>query len=113
MPVAIDDDVERAADRIPPSSGCPWAEWAPAGANFHYDVFVRMGYQRVADRVQELFLRKAEAAVVPTELVEQVALVGPVAKIRRDVEAWDPTVVDEIAVQGLPDDVGVVARALL
>jgi hypothetical protein len=65
--------------------------------------------------VQELYLarRKDEAAAaVPTELVEQVALIGPAGKVRRDLDRWDATVVDEIAIQGLPDDVEVVAALL-
>ena len=34
------------------------------GANFHFEVFARMGYEDVATKVQELYLagRKAEAA---------------------------------------------------
>jgi hypothetical protein len=73
------------------------------------------GYEAVAQRVQELYLsgRKAgAAAAVPTELVEQVALIGPLAKVRRDLDRWDTRVVDVIAIRGLPDDVGSVARLL-
>ena len=64
--------------------------------------------------MQELYLagRKADAAAVPTELVEQVSLIGPLGKVRRDLDRWDTGVVDEIAIQGLPDDVGSVARLL-
>jgi hypothetical protein len=65
--------------------------------------------------VQELYLtgRKPEAAAaIPTELVEQVALVGPVGKVRSELDRWEATVVDEIAIQGLPDDVESVARLL-
>jgi hypothetical protein len=39
-------------------------------------------------------------------------LIGPLSKVRRDLDAWDTTTVDEIAIQGLPDDVGSVARLL-
>ena len=69
-----------------------------------------------AQRVQEHYLagRKADAAAaIPTEVVEQVALVGPVSKVRRDLDTWSATVVDEIAVQGLPEDLDTVAAALL
>ncbi len=115
VPVVIDDDVERAADRLRPELALYMGGMGARGANFHHDVFVRMGHEAVARRVQELYLtgRKAEAAAaVPTELVEQVALIGPLAKVRRDLDRWDACVVDEIAIQGLPDDVGSVARLL-
>ncbi len=50
------------------------------GANFHFEVFARMGYEDVATRVQELYLegKKEEAAAsIPLQMVEDVALVGP------------------------------------
>ena len=59
------------------------------GANFHYEVFARMGYGDVADRVQELYLqgKKAEAAAaIPLAMVEDVALVGPPDKIRGELD---------------------------
>ena len=115
VPVVIDDDVERAADRLRPELALYMGGMGARGANFHHDVFVRMGYDAVARRVQELYLtgRKAEAAAaVPTELVEQVSLIGPLSKVRRDLDRWDACVVDEIAIQGLPEDVGSVARLL-
>jgi F420-dependent oxidoreductase-like protein len=115
VPVVIDDDVERAADRLRPELALYIGGMGARGANFHHDVFVRMGYGAVAERVQELYLsrRKDEAAAaVPTELVEQIALIGPAGKVRRDLDRWDATVVDEIAIQGLPDDVDVVAALL-
>ncbi|HEY2190713.1 MAG TPA: LLM class F420-dependent oxidoreductase [Actinomycetospora sp.] len=115
VPVVLDDDVERAADRIRPELALYIGGMGARGANFHHDVFVRMGYDAVAARVQELYLtgRKPEAAAaIPTELVEQVALVGPVGKVRSELDRWEATVVDEIAIQGLPDDVESVARLL-
>jgi F420-dependent oxidoreductase-like protein len=115
VPVVIDDDVERAADRLRPELALYMGGMGARGANFHHDVFVRMGYSSVAERVQELYLtgRKGEAAAaVPTELVEQVSLIGPLSKVRRDLDRWDTTVVDEIAIQGLPDDIESVARLL-
>ncbi|GAA4917017.1 F420-dependent oxidoreductase-like protein [Actinomycetospora succinea] len=116
VPVVLDDDVERAADRVRPELALYIGGMGARGANFHHDVFVRMGHGDAAQRVQEHYLagRKAEAAAaIPTEVVEQVALVGPVSKVRRDLDAWAATVVDEIAVQGLPEDLDAVASALL
>ena len=58
------------------------------GANFHFEVFARMGYEDVATKVQELYLdgRKEEAAAaIPLAMVEDVALVGPPEKIREEL----------------------------
>jgi F420-dependent oxidoreductase-like protein len=115
VPVVLSSDVDAAADRLRPELALYMGGMGARGANFHHDVFVRMGYDDVAARVQELYLsgRKAEAAAaIPTELVEQVSLIGPVEKVRRELDVWDSCVVDEIAIQGLPDDVEAVARLL-
>ena len=59
--------------------------------NFHFEVFARMGYEEAATKIQDAYLdgRKDDAAAaVPTALVEEIALVGPVEKIRDDLEAW-------------------------
>ena len=73
-PVSIvpDSDVERAADRVRPMLALYMGGMGAKGANFHYDVFCRMGYQNVADEVQECYLngRKDEAAAaIPLSLV--------------------------------------------
>jgi hypothetical protein len=59
--------------------------------NFHFDVFARMGYEEAATKSQDAYLdgRKDDAAAaVPTAMVEDIALVGPVEKIRDDLDAW-------------------------
>lgn len=116
LPVVIDDDLERAADRVRPDLALYVGGMGARGANFHHDVFARMGHGALADRVQDLYLRgekKAAAAAIPTSLVEQVALIGPVAKVRADLDRWGQTVIDSIAVQGLPEDLAAVAHALI
>tara|TARA_B100001765_G_C19465962_1_gene321547 strand:- start:419 stop:1048 length:630 start_codon:yes stop_codon:yes gene_type:complete len=104
-PVSIvpDADVERAADRVRPMLALYMGGMGAKGANFHYDVFCRMGYQDVADEVQEFYLtgRKDEAAAaIPLSLVEEVALVGPIDKITRDLQRWEDTVVSTLQVSG-------------
>lgn len=116
LPVVVDDDVDRAADRVRPDLALYMGGMGARGANFHHDVFARMGHAELAARVQDLYLRgekAAAAAAIPTALVEQVALVGPAAKIRDDLGRWEDTVVDSIAVQGLPEDLAAVSRALI
>ncbi len=105
MNLVVDDDIEKAADQVRPMLALYMGGMGAHGANFHYDVFCRMGYQHVADKVQEMYLagRKAEAASsIPLELVRQIALVGPLDSIANDLELWDDTVVTTLQVGGPP-----------
>jgi F420-dependent oxidoreductase-like protein len=97
------DDVERCADLVRPFLALYAGGMGAKGANFHYEVFARMGYADVADTVQELYLagKKAEAAAaIPLAMVEDVALVGPPAKIRDELEMWRETCITEFLVSG-------------
>jgi hypothetical protein len=86
------------------------------GANFHFDVFARMGYEDVATRVQELYLagdKPAAIAAVPTALVEDVALVGPEAKVRGELDRWRETCITTMLVSGPPPLLRQVAEFVL
>jgi alkanesulfonate monooxygenase SsuD/methylene tetrahydromethanopterin reductase-like flavin-dependent oxidoreductase (luciferase family) len=51
-----------------------------------------MGYQAVADEIQELYLagRKDEAAaLVPDELIDETTIVGDDAEVRDRVQRWE------------------------
>jgi alkanesulfonate monooxygenase SsuD/methylene tetrahydromethanopterin reductase-like flavin-dependent oxidoreductase (luciferase family) len=59
--------------------------------NFYNDLFARYGYEAEAREIQELFLdgKQVEAAgKVPDAFVDEVALVGPVERIRDRLAAW-------------------------
>ena len=88
MPVVLDDDSESAADRLRPL----FASFTDApGRNFHSQAFGRMGLEDVADRVGALWRtgqQREAAAAIPTWLIEQLALVGPPAKIPAQLPAW-------------------------
>ncbi len=101
----IDDDVERAADAIRPRLALYFGGMGARSMNFHHEVAVRMGYGAQAGKIQELFLegKKDEAAAaIPTKLVEQIALIGPPAKIRHDLEAWRAAGVTSLLIVGDP-----------
>ncbi|MUL82330.1 MULTISPECIES: LLM class F420-dependent oxidoreductase [unclassified Mycolicibacterium] len=103
VPVVVDDDLERAADKIRPKLALYIGGMGAQQANFHNQVFVRMGYEEVCADIQALYLqgRKNEAVkAIPLELVEDIALIGPPSKIRADLAAWNTTVVTTLMVQG-------------
>jgi F420-dependent oxidoreductase-like protein len=115
VPVVVADDVEEAADKVRPFIALYVGGMGAKGANFHRDALDRLGYSGACDEIQAHYLagRKAEAvAAVPTALVEDVALVGPEAKIARDLEAWRRTAVTTLLVQGDPTAVRTVAGLL-
>jgi F420-dependent oxidoreductase-like protein len=59
--------------------------------NFHKDLFVRMGYEAEAEKIQQLFMegkRDEAARVLPDELADSMALVGPRDRIRDRLQAW-------------------------
>jgi len=103
VPVIVDDDVEAAADAYRPMLALYIGGMGARDQNFHNDVFARMGYEKEAKQIQDPYLdgKKAEAvAAVPTQLVEDTALIGPVAKIRDDLEMWRESVVTTLLVSG-------------
>ncbi|MFD5246222.1 LLM class F420-dependent oxidoreductase [Amycolatopsis sp. NPDC058340] len=103
VPVLVHDDVEEAASWIKPSLALYIGGMGAKSVNFHHDVFARMGYEDVADKVQELYLagRKDEAtAAIPTSLVEDTSLIGPPEKIRDELAAWEETVVTTLLLRG-------------
>jgi F420-dependent oxidoreductase-like protein len=103
--VIVNDDVEAAADMLRPMLALYMGGMGAKGQNFHFDVFARMGYEDVADRVQELYLagRKADAiAAIPTALCEEVALIGPREKVREDLARWEDSCVTMLLLSGPP-----------
>lgn len=103
VPVVVDDDVEKAADTVRPFLALYIGGMGAKGANFHRNAIDRLGYSDACDEIEEHYRagRRAEAAAaVPTALVEDIALVGPAAKIRDELGAWEKTAVTTIIVQG-------------
>jgi hypothetical protein len=84
--------------------------------NFHNNVFARMGYEGDAKLIQDLYLdgKKADAAAaVPTQLVEDVALVGPREKIRDDLAMWQESTVTTMVVSGATEQLRDIAELVL
>jgi len=106
-PLAIipSDDVEAAADLLRPTLALYVGGMGARGVNFHHEVFVRMGYEAEAAKIQDLYLagdKKGAIAAVPTAMVEDVALIGPWSKIAEELPAWQDTVLTTFSVQTDP-----------
>jgi F420-dependent oxidoreductase-like protein len=115
VPMVVHDDVEEAANAMRPSIALYIGGMGAKSMNFHANHFARLGYEAEVAKIQELFLdgRKAEAmGAVPTKLVEDVALVGPAAKIRDELQLWESTVITSLIIQAPAPMVSTVAEIL-
>jgi F420-dependent oxidoreductase-like protein len=103
VPIILGEDVEACADLLRPTLALYVGGMGARDRNFHKDVFARLGYEDVCEKVQEEYLagRKAEAAaLIPTAMVEDVYLIGPRDKVRDDLEVWRETCVSTLLVTG-------------
>jgi F420-dependent oxidoreductase-like protein len=102
--VSEHDDVQTAAAAIKPMIALYVGGMGAQEANFHNDVFVRMGWEDKCAQIQQLYLagRKKDAIdAIPLEMVEDVALVGPVDKLCDDLkQRWLSTCLTTVIVYG-------------
>ena len=100
------DDVEVAASFLKPVLALYIGGMGAKGANFHHDVFVRMGWGEECEAIQDAYLagdRAGALALVPTAMVEDVALVGPADKIVEEIErSWRSTYLTTMILGGWP-----------
>lgn len=116
VPVIVNKDVEAAADMIRPMLALYAGGMGARNANFHFDVLARLGYEEVCLRVQDLYLagKKREAmAAIPTAMVEDTALIGPIEKIRDDLAQWRTTSLTTMLVGGSAPLLETIAKAIL
>lgn len=103
LPVIVADDVETCADLLRPMLALYIGGMGAREANFHFEVFARLGYEEVCTTIRKLYLagHKADAiAAVPTSLVEDVALIGPLEKVASEVPRWKETLITTALVPG-------------
>jgi F420-dependent oxidoreductase-like protein len=113
LPILIDADIEGCADFLRPLLALYIGGMGAKGANFHFDVFARMGWEAECHRIQDLYLdgHKADAiAAVPTGLVSDVALIGPIDKVRDELPRWKETCITTALISGPPALLGQVAE---
>ena len=90
-PLAIGDDVTGLRDLTRPVFALYIGGMGARGRNFYYDLACRFGYESEADTIQEAYLagRKDEAAaLVPADLVEKTALIGPAGDVAERLAAF-------------------------
>jgi F420-dependent oxidoreductase-like protein len=89
--VIVTDDVARGLDLIKPHLALYIGGMGAKGKNFYNELACRYGFEAEAAQIQDLYLagKKSEAtALVPSELADEIALVGPKERIRDRLAAW-------------------------
>jgi F420-dependent oxidoreductase-like protein len=85
------DDVQACLDFVKPMLALYVGGMGARGKNFYNDLACRYGFEEAAKKIQDLYLdgKKGEAAAaVPNQLADEVALVGPAARIRDRLGPW-------------------------
>jgi len=99
--VIINDDVEQALVPLKRNLALYIGGMGARSRNFHNELVQRMGFEEAAAEIQDLYLagRKDEAeAAVPTELADEISLVGSVDRIRDRLQAWRDSPVTSLLV---------------
>ncbi|WP_127125419.1 LLM class F420-dependent oxidoreductase [Georgenia sp. SYP-B2076] len=115
VPVALADDVERAADAVRPHLALYIGGMGSAATNFHREAIERLGHEAACAEVARRWAggdRAAAAAAVPTELVLDVALVGNAAQLREQRRAWERSIATTLIIQTDPRALPAVVDAL-
>jgi len=111
--LSVGDDLDRAADPFRPMLALYVGGMGSGRENFYFDLFARIGLEADVTRVRELFLsgdRAAAARAVSTRLVEAVALIGPLAKVREEAAVWRESLPTLLLVGGPVEQLRVAAE---
>ena len=93
VPIVVDEDIERAAEQVRWYAALYIGGMGSREQNFYNQLACRMGYEKEAAKVQELYLAREHrnaAAAVPLEFIDATSLLGSperIAKRMADFEA--------------------------
>ena len=97
----VTDDVQAGLDQMKPHLGFYIGGMGARQRNFHKELMARMGFEAEAQQIQDLFFegKRAEAiAAVPDSFIDEVALVGPLERIRERLAPWRESPVQTLLV---------------
>jgi F420-dependent oxidoreductase-like protein len=89
--VRMGEDLQQCRDALKPGLALYIGGMGARAANFYNDLAKRLGYEAAAAEIQDLFLagkRTEAAAAVPDALIDETSLVGPPARVRDRLQAW-------------------------
>jgi F420-dependent oxidoreductase-like protein len=103
QPIVPGDDVDACRDQVRPYMALYIGGMGAKGQNFHKNAIDRYGYEEVTNKIQDLYLagKKEEAAAeIPTDLIDQLAFVGPKEHMRDQIAEWQALDIDFTMVLG-------------
>ena len=95
----IDDDADKARSQVKQNVGFYIGGMGAKTFNVHKDHVSRMGFGDAANEVQDLFMagkRDQAFAAVPDQLVDEIALCGPKARIKERLQGWKDSPVTQL-----------------
>ena len=101
VPVVISDDVEEALLPLKQNLALYIGGMGSKSQNFHNALVKRMGFEEAAEKIQDLFLagkKDAATAAVPSELADEISLVGSVDRIKDRLQTWEDSPVTSLLV---------------
>jgi len=107
VPVVIDDDIDKARTQIKQNVGFYVGGMGAKTFNVHKDHVGRMGCADAAQEIQDLFMsgkREEAFAAVPDELIDEIALCGPKARIKELLQGWKNSPVTHLNVGAVERD---------
>jgi len=115
--VVVTDNRDAVLETMKPMLGFYIGGMGAKDMNFHKDVFSRMGYEKEADEIQDLFFeskRDEAIAAVPIQMVADISLVGSREQIRSELALWEEAGVTTLVV-GSPtlEEMRTVAEVIL
>ena len=99
---AVGEDLGSCRDRLRPAIALYVGGMGARDRNCYRRMVVRYGYEQEAGLIRDLYLsgrRREAAASVPDALVDEVALVGSIARIRDRLAVWREAGVTTLLVQ--------------
>jgi alkanesulfonate monooxygenase SsuD/methylene tetrahydromethanopterin reductase-like flavin-dependent oxidoreductase (luciferase family) len=115
--VVVTDERDKVLDSMKPVLGFYIGGMGAKDMNFHKNVFARMGYEREADQIQDLFFegkRDDAIAAVPPQMVADISLVGTRERIRDELQMWEEAGVTTLVVGPQTiDEIRIVAEVIL
>jgi hypothetical protein len=75
------------------------------GRNFYNSLFQRYGYEEEAEKIQDLYLdgkKEEAAAIIPTDFLEAISLVGPEGYVAERIAAFAEAGVTHLQVIAVP-----------
>src|SRR6267143_223552 len=89
--VSMGEDLAKCRDALRPGLALYIGGMGARSRNFYNDLAKRIGYEAAAAAIQDLYLdgkRNEAAAAVPDALIDEISLIGPPARIRDRLQAW-------------------------